>query len=839
MSEEHSISRIHQKIAAAAQDRHLPHSVKINIFPDICNSTGNENDFLLSVGENHIQGLYLYHYLNFSYSSIVLSEKSYHDWEFASQFQVYYGANSSGYPNLCGRHHYFSMVPSIYDAIGNGSDFINNENDFINSLFSGFYRWCCKNFLGTAEVAEISYEVLCTLEQKIKDKIFLLMTGERSKSVNTLFCSLREQRRLVQRNILDSLMKKHDQIILRCGADSSGVRGCVDHSDISFYFKKCRSYDYFVALINGLQDLYKHENSCLFGFDSLIHLFRGMPSDGKDRIAWMEKTIALASAGYPVAKSLLQECYLGYVVERPLPHAPIGSTVLRLPSFGKASEHLRVVNAIRKYNVNLLGISLNVFGLGWQQQDATGACASQALWSALQAHIYNQRSPSSPVITILANKFHAAGQRTFPSLGLNFHNLAEAIRAQEGLAPLVIDGDLTDVRGGVFTREKFNILVTSMLYGGFPVMVFGEREEHDDKHVICLTGFHVKKPTQQPNSSSFCISSDYNIETYYGHDVSIGSNVKFKISAIPVSETDTENKPDNREYVTLKYSGLASTISREGFMDLFDLPHGTVIEPSDHEVIRKIQEKIKADSDARSVFQKVRAYDKRKLDTVNYFEPENIVVALPRQIRSNPHLFHEAINGRLWLLAHAVDHLEGLYHEQDNGQRQNFWPYRQKLLTLTFSIRYVLLDEYLEQILQRDLPRDPVILSQIRRNLLEKVRHMPDYICLLRIGIILDKSDNSAISDHLMMDVIFDTTESDKNSSVFATIKFLSVSDDVIFLYKKFAENYSDGQELFGKITKDDMINLKDFGSELEGFSPNFEPKCTRGKRTKIAKYFE
>jgi hypothetical protein len=94
----------------------------------------------------------------------------------------------------------------------------------------------------------------------------------------------------------------------------------------------------------------------------------------------------------------LNECYLGFVVRRPLRGAPMGRTVLRTYE-GDAG---RLFTVVRPYRVHLGAVRLRVDGLAFQQQDVGAAvCASTSLWCALQkvAHMAGQRTPTPSTIT--------------------------------------------------------------------------------------------------------------------------------------------------------------------------------------------------------------------------------------------------------------------------------------------------------------------------------------------------------------------------------------------------------------------------------------------------------
>ncbi len=100
-------------------------------------------------------------------------------------------------------------------------------------------------------------------------------------------------------------------------------------------------------------------------------------------------------------RSHLESAYLGFVVVRPLPAVPIGRTVLRPP------QHDSSWITTTSYNVHIFGFELSVSGLGFQQQDgAVAACATTAIWTALQKVVPHEgdRAPTPPQITSAAAK---------------------------------------------------------------------------------------------------------------------------------------------------------------------------------------------------------------------------------------------------------------------------------------------------------------------------------------------------------------------------------------------------------------------------------------------------
>ena len=78
----------------------------------------------------------------------------------------------------------------------------------------------------------------------------------------------------------------------------------------------------------------------------------------------------------------------------------------------------------------------------------------------------------------------------------------------------------------------------------------------------------------------------------------------------------------------------------------------------------------------------------------------------------------------------------------------------------------MLLSDYLTTELSKLLGASPNILMRVRLGLVEKVRPMSLYLGVLRIG-----DENSTP----LMDILYDTTDSDRNHPVFAHIAYSGV----------------------------------------------------------------
>ncbi len=239
---------------------------------------------------------------------------------------------------------------------------------------------------------------------------------------------------------------------------------------------------------------------------------------------------AKALGGDVASRALVQGSYLGHVILRPIPGAPIGRTVLKVypDEAGVASGTPRVMEPARDYEAHVAGLTLKVSGLAWQQQDsAVGACATIALWSMLHSSAFDDHHaiPTTAKITSMAHRSAPTGYRIFPAdSGLEAAQVLEVIKGH-GLAPVIIAGDLLH---GEFSRQRFCTLVTSFVRSGYPVLVSGWLEDAErESHTVCIAGFRSPElPNVQRGEYTF---ADEDIDVVYVHDDNLGPNARFKI----------------------------------------------------------------------------------------------------------------------------------------------------------------------------------------------------------------------------------------------------------------------------------------------------------------------
>ncbi|MGB2697917.1 MAG: hypothetical protein WBD28_08705 [Candidatus Zixiibacteriota bacterium] len=210
----------------------------------------------------------------------------------------------------------------------------------------------------------------------------------------------------------------------------------------------------------------------------------------------------------------LLETYIGFAVAKPLPETVIGRTVLvTYPP----DNFRRYFPSIRTYHAHLLGLCFCLKSLAFQEQDTVvAACATTALWSALQktAELFGTEAPSPSRVTEYATS-HFVTSRPIPSHGLNVNQICQAIR-EVGLEPEVFP---------ITGRIPVTSLTYSYLKAGLPV-IFGLDIKHEGKHAVTVAGYSLENKKLQDRE----VHKDYKsisfkglyVSKFYVHDDQIG-----------------------------------------------------------------------------------------------------------------------------------------------------------------------------------------------------------------------------------------------------------------------------------------------------------------------------
>ncbi|MBI4005735.1 MAG: hypothetical protein HY356_03605 [Gammaproteobacteria bacterium] len=422
------------------------------------------------------------------------------------------------------------------------------------------------------------------------------------------------------------------------------------------------------------------------------------------------RTLTAAVGGSKKAIEQLQDAYLGFIVKRPIPAAPLGRTVLKWFPDQFINTTPRVINPSRPYFAHIAGVELWVEGLAWQQQDTgVGACATISLWSMLHSSAFDDHHaiPTTADITRDAHKRHSFGTRVFPSKGLNILQIYEAIKERD-LVPLITEGDVKDTNGRTigFSKDRFASTCVSFIRSGYPVLIVGRLQSGEDvgDHAICCVGFRSCIPSRA--DPSIPDLADSIIEILYVHDDNLGPNVRVKIDVDTkmISDCEKESKIYAKQVVSLHPK---APTSRDG-----------KVYPS-------------------------------PTDDYGNFIPTQLIVAAHSDIRTDPDTLHKAA------LRHASNIADILNHIAENNNLEK--------LGLTVSSRFIKITDYFGKELQDRLQGSSKELSKVRLGLSEDVNPMSLHIGVVRIGV-----DDAT----MLVDILYDTTDSDRNHPIFAHVAF-------------------------------------------------------------------
>jgi len=233
--------------------------------------------------------------------------------------------------------------------------------------------------------------------------------------------------------------------------------------EVALYYSRC---------------LVPRPNSC-----ARIHAFAAV--DGRDlddeNLSGLIRRAALEQEETERVAALLQDAYLGFIVVRPLPSVPIGRTVLDVLGDREHDSWIGV-----EYKVHFLGFELAIRGVAFQQQDrAVGACATTAVWTALQRLCRHEgdRTPTPSEITEAAVQHILSWGRPYPSPGLTIEQMCAALRRFD-FPPIVFD---TAESSESFPKD-FKVRLNVYLRSGIPVILV-LRSGMNSYHAVTAIGF--------------------------------------------------------------------------------------------------------------------------------------------------------------------------------------------------------------------------------------------------------------------------------------------------------------------------------------------------------------
>lgn len=176
--------------------------------------------------------------------------------------------------------------------------------------------------------------------------------------------------------------------------------------------------------------------------------------------------------------------------------------------------------------------------------------------------------------------------------------------------------------------------------------------------------------------------------------------------------------------------------------------------------------------------------ERRQSPTVTYPElyPENLVVAVHNDLRTSPDCLHTAGTRMATLLSQILLHL-GIAASACN---------------LVFGSRFIALTDYCGDELGRTLDHDSGTLARVRLTLLEGCPPMSLHLGLVRISL----ADSTPF-----VDILFDTTDSDRNHPVFAHLSYSPLAAQVI-------------EEILPTLRGNPQNEIPEFGVAVRAFAP-------------------
>ena len=223
--------------------------------------------------------------------------------------------------------------------------------------------------------------------------------------------------------------------------------------------------------------------------------------------------------------------YIGFVVVRPIAHAPLGCVVISVPKEPNSLKSYLLVNA--EYEVHLLGATFRINGMPLTQQDSrVGACAQASIWMAGRHFHTRHRGKwfSTVDITKAATKVADFSlSRSLPAgsefLGLN--NMVQALRAMDREPFTYIGVDPNKNMAINWGKLRPRDIINRYVDSGIPV-ILGLQQESGIGHAVVATGHSLKEINSnvalpiEPTRAEFC-------EAFLVNDDQRGINLRMPV----------------------------------------------------------------------------------------------------------------------------------------------------------------------------------------------------------------------------------------------------------------------------------------------------------------------
>lgn len=236
--------------------------------------------------------------------------------------------------------------------------------------------------------------------------------------------------------------------------------------------------------------LYPPDNYC-----TRLHFFIGEnPDEVEEKLLALgnilRKKDALESDYVGACREFSDTRYLGFAVIRPLPACRVGRTVLRLLPAQKEDGSRRLLRCVRDYDTHFMGVTLNIKGLPFQQQDlGVSRCATIAIWCALHkvgdGEVISHVTPAE--ITNLASRYRLPFGRPMPSEGLAVDQMCLALQSV-GVSPFL--AKVTNFQMG-------RSLIYSAALSGIPsILILQKVGKPEIQHAVTVVGIKMTERDQ-------------------------------------------------------------------------------------------------------------------------------------------------------------------------------------------------------------------------------------------------------------------------------------------------------------------------------------------------------
>lgn len=239
-----------------------------------------------------------------------------------------------------------------------------------------------------------------------------------------------------------------------------------------------------------------------------VHFFS---SDLTDRLEQGSSTDNLA-----LLEKEGRSTYLGFVVVRPVPHAPISCAYLSTRN-GENGQHILVRS---NYSAHLQGAHLVVSAAPYTQQDTrVGACAQATIWAVARHYHARHRGPWVSMAGITEAALEQAetemvGVTPYGSEYLNGPAMVRAFRSI-GRFPLMRAAILEKDKSGnqifKWAGGDARAVVSRYLDSGIPIaLLFAPLKDGEVGHAVTAVGHELSKVADgdpddtQPSRASFC-----------------------------------------------------------------------------------------------------------------------------------------------------------------------------------------------------------------------------------------------------------------------------------------------------------------------------------------------